>query len=213
MSTRCRLFLRAVFASIFVWMVALVPMVSAHAQSTSQEHTLSTQSTGQVINVEPTWVRLALPYVHVVHSTASIDPSLSRVVDPQTLSQVKLAVSRYNALSLAAKSPSSVSLSPTAVSPSGACRERFVRYVNWWGTSYYLNSCLVNDIAFGLLGGAGLAGVIAALCPPCAPIAGTLAAVLGIYSGWLYWADNHCGGAGAYLNESWLGQVWVSTVC
>ncbi|WP_376793751.1 hypothetical protein [Thermogemmatispora sp.] len=216
MLQRGRLYFLSALAIVFVLGLALAPTGSAHARAASKQEAKNAAASGSVINAIPEWVKEALPYVHVVNYTASIDPALAHVVSSQILAQVQQAVSRYNALPLAVKRSSGGAHPATAVSPAAGCQPQFREYINWWGYSFYLNHCLVYDIASGLTGGAALAGIVAALCGPCAPVAGTIAGVLVIYSAWLFWADSQCNGAGAYLNEtSLVGSpvVWVSTAC
>lgn len=212
---KSRLISIALAIALSVTVVAMGVFLTSPASAHTASHA-STSTTAQVVNLMPAWATQALPYVQVSNHIATVDPTISTSLGAQVAAQVQQAVSNYNATPLVERVAGvtySASVS-TAVNPQGQlCSRSLQRYWNWWGIGYRLNSCLVNDIAFGILVGAGLAGIIAAICPPCAPVAGVLAGILAIYSGWLYWADNTCGGRGAWLNEDWAGNVWVATVC
>lgn len=170
----------------------------------------------------PKWIDKAQKYVREdANNIASVDPGIDQ--DPELKGHAALlarqCVAAYNQLPDDLRAMKQRP-SPKAAIPSddlaamAACAEYASVAYYWWGYTLYMDDCLVNDIVFGLVGSAAIAGVIAAVCPPAAPVAGVIAALLAVYGGWLQWADVHCGNQGAYVDGSWGGGApWISTVC
>jgi len=101
--------------------------------------------------------------------------------------------------------------------PGGCVSSASVRF-DWWGFEVYLNHCAVNDLQFIEGGSSAVLTAIAlwlAGNPVSAIVLGAIAASIALNLAWLTWADNHCSGRGAYLEEPWiaLGSSWVRPVC
>jgi hypothetical protein len=102
----------------------------------------------------------------------------------------------------------------TVQQAQAACQKVVTKTAQWWGIQIYFNDCAIQYMIFLEGGGAnGLASGIAALCAPCAPISGVLAAVFTTDVGTLGYLDSRCGAQGAYINETWAGVWWDSGVC
>lgn len=173
-------------------------------------------------------IAAAQPYVHVVNYVATVDPAISRRLSSQAVAQVTKAVATYNALPMDARvqglqsAPGGhlvparqVQLLSGAAAHYSACREYAHLFFNWWGVTLYMNHCLVNDVAFAWGSIGIIAGMISAACAACAPFAWLLAGIAALYTGWLVWADNRCGGNGANVNAPWMWgwAPWISSVC
>jgi hypothetical protein len=92
----------------------------------------------------------------------------------------------------------------------------------WWGWAAYMNSDLVNDIKWLFAVGASIYTVASYLLAtpgmqPAAGLAFAFATILAVYSGWLDWANNSCGGnRGAWMNFTTAVPSiapWVSRNC
>ncbi len=174
----------------------------------------------------PSWLAAAQPYVSVTNFVATVNPAIDQALSADVVAQVRAAVARYNALPFTVRAYGSHFGGPVGHTTSGASSDSLLYYgggggcyaagwlssVNWWGFSFYMNSCLLNELVLGGTVVAGAATIISLVCGPCAPFAIAIAALIGIYVGWALWADSHCGGRGIYVNQSWAGP-WIGSVC
>lgn len=169
----------------------------------------------------PEWIARAQQYVHedadnIAHVDAHIDDD--PVLKGHPALAARQCVAAYNELPADLRRmkerPAPMAATPRDdLEAMAACVEHASTAYYWWGYTTYMNDCLVNDLVAINGGAAAIAGVIAAVCPPCAVVAGIIAGVFGGYAVWLTWADQHCGNKGAYWNATWVGYVWISTVC
>lgn len=212
----------AVVVVVLTASVLFTSQASTHAASKSTAISHVTQKSTPTFRVtaRPAWVVQGDPYVHVINYVATVDSAIRKHVSSQIVSQVMQAVHQYNSTSLKLRqlnivlSPQNSHLKELNAQGMTACGAWASARYYWWGFQLYVNSCLVNDITFGGYTGASLAGLIAAVCPPCAPIAGTIAAIIGFYTSWLSWANTRCGSRGAYIDKYWWATwMWIQSVC
>lgn len=203
----------------YIMMLTFLLSPLAFAPSTSAQ-TQSAPAPAAGVSLTPTWVTQAEPFVHVTSRGARIDPKIYNHLKPEVVRLVQQAVRQYNAIPMLQREQGSTfQATPSAslqFTSAAGCKgqERITLSYQWWGIRYHLNSCAVQTIAAAGGGAAAIAGIIAAVCTPCAPVAGIIAGVLAIYTGWIVWADIQCGGAGVYVNVSYVGTPpWVSRVC
>jgi hypothetical protein len=86
----------------------------------------------------------------------------------------------------------------------------------WWGWELYVSHQSVLEITGGEKTFAAIFALLAAAIPgPAHFVLGAAAGALAVQIAWLTWADAHCNGGGAYLDETWaaLGAPWIRTVC
>ena len=169
----------------------------------------------------PDWVSDGNAYVHLVHDYATVDASISKHFNARIVAEVVQAVKKYDSLPLRERSAQPFVYNGHATMKANAngcgapapCTEQATITTRWWGQQIWLNDCLVNDLLFAMGTGAAISTIIAAACTPCAPVAGVIAGVLALYTGWMAWANNRCGNRGINVNIPWTGPAWVSTVC
>jgi hypothetical protein len=127
-----------------------------------------------------------------------------------------LAVSRTRQAATQQVAPRTADLQGKAFVPQSACQKVIVNgqeispFFGQVVQTYWLNSCVINDLTFAGLVIGGVGNLAAAICLAggqliCAGIAGALAFVLPIYGAWLYWADVTCQGNGAFLEQNPFG--------
>ncbi|MDB5161982.1 MAG: hypothetical protein JWM52_490 [Candidatus Saccharibacteria bacterium] len=85
----------------------------------------------------------------------------------------------------------------------------------WWGTQFKISSTAANRLIAVWAGGAGAAGIVAAICTgtivglPCGAVAGIVAGLLALGSAAIGWCN--AAGRGIYVNVSWSGVVWCTS--
>ena len=169
----------------------------------------------------PKWIDHARKYIlKDANNIASVDPGIDQHLELKgnPALMARQCVAAYNLLpddlrAMKQRPSPQEAIPRNDLEAMAACAEYASASYDWWGCTLYMNDCLLNDVVFGLVGSAAIAGVIAAVCPPASPVAGAIAAFLALYGGWLQWADQHCGNHGAYVNAPWEGAPWISTVC
>lgn len=169
----------------------------------------------------PAWIELAGRYIHEdAQNIAGVDPAIDHdshlAGHPATMARQCAAA--YNQISpdlrkLKTRPAPQAATPRDDLAAMAACKEVIQTSYYWWGYTTYFNDCAVDDIVFGDTTAAAIAGVVAAVCPPCSIIAAAVGLYLAVEAAWLQWADQHCGNRGAYLNGTWVGGNWISTVC
>lgn len=173
--------------------------------------------TGDVaVNTTPAWLATAMPYVHVKDYVATIDPRLARVLTARDLATVRADVAAYNAVPLPLRTSGNTRISVHfAASPRYSACYGYMRFNNWnwWGVTFYMNDCFAQGLAFGVTLFAVAAAVL--LIVPGIDVAiAALEFMLGMAAGSIFWADQHCGWNGAFLNVPWVpAAVWGSSIC
>lgn len=169
----------------------------------------------------PEWIAQAQKYVSEdANNVASINSSIDQdpVLKGHPALMARQCVAAYNELPpdlrrMKERPQPEAAIARDDLAAMAACVEHASTAYNWWGFTTYMNDCLVNDLVATTAGAAAIAGIIAAVCPPCSVVAGIIAGVFALYAAWLQWADQHCGNRGAYWNATWNGVIWISTVC
>lgn len=166
----------------------------------------------------PQWVLQADRYVRIVNGFAQVDPAIHTHLSQTAVRQVMQAVAHFNALDQHYRTGDvrvKVPAQSRQIVPMANCRgkEEIRVTTYWWGQRFWLSSCTVISVTAAGNNIAAIAGLIAAICPECLPVAAVVAAVLVVYSNWIAWADQYCGGAGVYVDRPWVGATSVSLAC
>ncbi|GAB4211093.1 MAG: hypothetical protein OHK0022_45270 [Roseiflexaceae bacterium] len=208
---------RFIIASLLSAIALTVIATPTNAQSTTVQPStggITATSAGQV----PQWVLKADRYVRVTNGVARVSPAIYSQLDRATVQQVMQAVAQFNSLDqqyrlgdVRVNVPSHYSNQRIEATCRG--QEQITVTTQWWGQQFWLNSCAVMSVVAAGGSISAIAGVIGGLCAPCAPVAVPLAGILAVYTIWIQWADQYCGGGGVYVNRPWNGPIWVSRVC
>lgn len=85
----------------------------------------------------------------------------------------------------------------------------------WWGMQYAISAASANRLAALLFTGAGISGIVAAICGgsvvgiPCGVAYGVAAGLLSIGGGVISYCNAN--GRGIYLNVTWNNVIWCSS--
>jgi len=176
-------YIRIIASVILTGALAVSAMGAAHAQTSAGPSRRQPSVTSAPL---PRAVQIAMPYVHVVNYTASIDPEIVRVLSPADVAIVTSLVARYNSIPVSVKSHPIDSKVGQALGPhpylscSGAS---FHAVLNWYGPSVSANECATQNVSLWLAGGIAIVTLASALCGPaevaCIPLATALIALGG----------------------------------
>lgn len=163
-------------------------------------------------------IALAEPYLTFSDdSTVSSDDKLRGSLLPNFAMIVERSVAIYNELPAEWRQRRELPSRGERSERGRACTRAATVAYYWWGERIFLNDCMVNDLEGMLAAQVGGATLFAVLVSGgLAPIAaGVAAGILGLYIAALVWANQTCGGQGAYINALWFppGVYWVSTIC
>ena len=203
----------------------------AFAATVSGNQTLSSSTS----STQPGWIQRADHYVKISpHFIATLDPAAFNHLSQSDISNAQAAIAKYNAIPEAEKTPKNVAntitgsmatpalTQPNAIRPySNLCALDFVSMyissIQWWGTQYRVNDCLINWSNLGRVGALGVVGVLAVYTCAASGICGVIVAIIIAYIGATYFALDHdtdvCGHRGAYINVPSVGPPWPSPVC
>jgi hypothetical protein len=170
----------------------------------------------------PSPLLLAALLLLLVLSSCGFIPGPKSVTTPHVVTTQPLVVAHRPSLAVDARLDITASV-PYAVAQQtlqtlddGCSDMVYPELVSWQEVRIYFNDCALQHLSAIVASADAVTLFINLVCPECGPVADWLIAAAAVVTAnivSLQYASQQCGGAGAYLDISWLGGWQIEPVC